>query len=507
MLFIGIFEGIGNLLEKTIRDLIGILEEANSLPIYIQNVGLALLGILIPLAIAILTEVYRKRGSPEEELSELDLQVILDGVFRVKRLVFYTLLIFLPCFFWDILSSGFYRLLELFLSLIGILMVLKTIFDVYYWTKGNAFKYRFNHLKKLDNPADLEVAWRSVWKSKSVNIQNELEFFKIFSSVIDEKLPEKKNLMAVTKLLDDFRIFIGNRSSYFLVASDKVFPKMLNWNYVTWKMEQDYINRRKEGEDLHVWMHLFEILRILKYVIECVEKRALEEGNTSYLFMKHLREHINIHKNEYNYVEYLLKIFYNVYFEKVPTASERFAIWECFPEEWKITKRNIECKDNLEARITLKICLDWVLKRIREAKEDYDRELEDVSYNMFPEVDPKLWAVILIFAFSPYAVGNRVKSVVERKWTFGLLPRAKAVYGDLKENFEEVIRLQELAEVKNTYELAILLFPEVYSKELLEKYREEAEKLKYPDGSEEERKRLKLREIFQGMFNVLSQKA
>ena len=66
-------------------------------------------------------------------------------------------------------------------------------------------------------------------------------------------------------------------------------------------------------------------------------------------------------------------------------------------------------------------------------------------------------------------------------------------------------KAQKLAEIKNTYELAILLFPNHFSKKLLQKYIEDTNKLKYPDDSEEERKRLKLLEIFQGMLDTLSQ--
>jgi hypothetical protein len=500
--FTGVFEETYDIFKTLIEGLIEKLE-ASSLPVYIQNIGLALLGILIPLAIAVLTEVYRKKGSPEEELSELDLQVILDNVFRIKRLLAYTLLVFLPYLVWDV-SSGFFRLLEIIVSAVGICMILQTVFKVYNWTKGNVFAYRFSHLRKLENPVDLEAAWRSVWKSKTVNIQNELEFFKMFSSKIDKMLTEKKCLMTVTKLLNDFLIFIGNRSSILLVTFDEVLPKILNWNFITWKMEREHVSRQKENEDLHIWMHLSEILRILNSIIVDVEKRALEEEHTSYLFLKHLKDNINVNASEQNYARYLLRIFTNVFFEKV-SASERF--WDCFPNEWKITKRNIEDKENLVAKITLEIYLQWASQRIIEAKEDYDRQLDNVSYNLFPEVDPVTWATILIFVYSPFINGNKVKSVIERNWTFGLLSRVRTFSGALEEKIEEAIKSQELAEIKNTYELAILLFPHVYSKELLEKYVEEAKELKYADGSVEEHKRLRLLKVLQGILDTLRQNA
>ena len=214
---------------KIIEDLIKELEQANNLPAYIQNIGLALLGILIPLAIAILTEIYRKKGSSEQELSELDLRVMLDDVFRVKCLLAYALLIFVPFLFWDI-SNGLFRFFEILLSAIGICMTLRTILRVYDWTKGNVFKYRFSYLKNFKKQTDLETAWESVWKSKNVDVNNELQFFKIFSLLIDDMKAEDKNLATVARLLHDFSNFINNRSSLFLVASNEVFPKILNWN-------------------------------------------------------------------------------------------------------------------------------------------------------------------------------------------------------------------------------------------------------------------------------------
>jgi len=488
------------------------LEEANSLPAYIQNIGLSLLAILVPLAIAILTEVYRKKGSLEEEFSELDLHVILDDVFRIKWLVIYSLLIFLPYIAWDI-SNGFIRLFEIILSIIGIGLILKTIYDVYYWTKGDVFKYRFSYLRKLKNPVDLEIVWRSVWKSKNINVQNEKEFFKIFSSVIENKIKTaKRDLITVSRLLNDFLSFIKARSVIFLVAFEEVFPKILEWKFIAWKNEYEYLGQQKD-KDSSIWVHWFEISRILNSIVKSVEERAFEERN-AYLLFKHLQGHINARKDEYilikerkrYYVEDLLGIFYQVLFEKVPSSSERFDVWDSFPNEWKVTKRNIESKENLVARITLSKFLQWASQRILETREDYDRQLDNVSYNLFPELDPTTWAVVLIFVFSPYGE-NRVKSVIERQWTFGFLTRIRIFSGVSEAEIKEIIKQQESVEITSTYELATLIFGDIFTKELLEKYIEEAKALKYADGSKEERKRLRLIEVLQGMLDFLKQRA
>ncbi len=60
------------------------LDKLNNLPTIIQGIGIALLTILIPLAIAILTDVYQKRRDGKIEFANLDLHVILDNVFKIK---------------------------------------------------------------------------------------------------------------------------------------------------------------------------------------------------------------------------------------------------------------------------------------------------------------------------------------------------------------------------------------------------------------------------------------
>lgn len=505
-------EEASNALRMAIESLIEKLEEANTLPVYMQNIGLALLAILVPLAIAILTEVYRKKGSLEEEFAELDLHVILDDVFRIKLLIIYSLLMFIPYVIWDV-SGGFMRLFEIIVSIIGTCLILKTIYDVYHWTKGNVFRYRFSYLKKLKNPVDLEVVWRSVWKSKNINIQNEKEFFKIFSSIIENKMKtQKRDLITVSRLLNDYLSFIKARSVIFLVVFEEVFPKILDWKFTAWKKEYEYLGQRKDKDLTIIWGHWFEISRILDSIIKNVEERAFEERH-AYLLFEHLQRHINAHKSEYliisernrYYIKDLLDTFYQVLFEKVPHSPERFDVWDSFPNDWKVTKRNIENKENLVARFSLDIFLNWAQQRIMETREDYDWRLDNISYNLFPEVDPKTWAVVLIFVFSPYGE-NRVKSVIERQWTFGLLTRTRTFSGVSDTEIKEIIKQQESAEITSTYELATLIFGSIFTKELLEEWIEEAKALKYASGSEEERKRLRLIELLQGISDFLKQK-
>ncbi len=157
----------------------------NDIPPLFQNIGLAFLSILIPLAIVILTEVYKKKGKDDVNYCELDLQIILDHVFKIKSLILYSTLTFLPLVFWG-MSCGTLRIIEITVSTIGVISVASVILNIYKWTKGNAFPFRCTYLRKLDNPNDLVVAWRSVWRAKNADIQEEREFLRIYFSKMDK---------------------------------------------------------------------------------------------------------------------------------------------------------------------------------------------------------------------------------------------------------------------------------------------------------------------------------
>ncbi len=176
-----------NTIRKIINSISIILEKLDNLPNIVQGIGIALLTILIPLAIAILSDIYQKRKDQKIEFANLDLHVILDHVFKIKLLLLYVILIFSPMFLWEI-SSGPYRFIEIVLSIIGICFTSKIILDVYYWTKGSVLKFRFSYLEKLKKYKDFEVVWHSVWQTVNINTQNEREFFEIFSSIIDRLL-------------------------------------------------------------------------------------------------------------------------------------------------------------------------------------------------------------------------------------------------------------------------------------------------------------------------------
>ena len=489
------------------------LSKINNFPNIIQGIGLALLTILIPLAIAILADIYQKRREENKEFTYLDLHVILDNVFNIKLLILSVFLIFLPILFWDILT-GLDILIAINLTYIGILLVIGIIIKVYFWIKGNVFGFRFSYLKKLKNYNDLETVWSSVWQVKNINIQNERKFFQIFFSTVNRllNLAEKsENFKTISKLLNDFYNFINNRS--IAALNEDIFPKILDWHFNFWRKEYELLDKKlldKKGK-LDEWSNCREISRILDVIFDNIEERSLKES-IAHSFFIHLKRHAEHYKKElvegnkthYSYIDSLLSIFCRVFFENIEKSPKKHDIWKhYFPEEWKITKNNFERKENIISKILLSKFLQWARNIILEEKKEFALDLGNVSSNLFPEVEPSLWInIILLFAFSHYK-DNRMKMKfiirIEHSWGFRLIGRIRI--GDN----EESLKKMEEAEIKNTFELAFQLFKKQFSKDNLEKYIKSLKELdsEYKEDPEKEKERLRLLDAFNEMLKFL----
>ena len=474
-------------------------------PDVILTLGIAFLTVLIPLAIAILQSIYQKKGA-KTEFANLDLHVILDSVFNIKRLLFSICLIFIPLLPWkaSLISpsksfSSIYRMIALFVSSLGIFLVGKTIYNVYRWVKGNAFRFRFSYLKRIKNHEDLEVVWRSVWEVENINSQDETTFFEIFSSTIDNLLKtnnsvKRKNLKTALRLLEDFSKYMNIRSIFALIRLE-VFPKILEWHRKAFEEEK---RAREKGID--EWNNYHKMLHILSNIVEEIAKRSLKEG-LNFLFFEPFKEHAENYKFDNRYIDSLIGKFARVFFDNIEDFAKN-NVWDSFPKEWKVTKDNYE--NNNIPQVFLDKFLEWAQGRILQAKEELDRTLDDVTKNLFPEVDPISWSAILIFVMSPYGE-NRVKSVIERPWTFGFWGRPRTYWVEYSNDIES-FRKRTRIEKRNTLELADLLFPKQFSKEKLRDYIKDLKSLEYEKESKEEIRRLRLLRIFEEMLELKSMK-
>lgn len=309
------------------------------------------------------------------------------------------------------------------------------------------------------------------------------------------------NLKIALKMLVDFNNFVGDRSTLFLIRPAGMLKNILGWHFNIWKKEYEYLYNK---DKLDEWADYSEISRILDSIFQQIELRALQERSSS--FFKGLENHVERHKNEsvksHYYIDSLLNNFYRIFFENIESSPDRNSIWEhYFPKEWKVTKMNLD--NNIVARTSLNIFMKWASDRIWQTKEEFDKDLNDVSSNLFPETAPILWARILIFVYSPYS-DDRIREVIKRPWNFGRVGRVRVGSG---EDVEEPSR-EDLLEEEKSFELAGFLFKKDFSKDNLEKYIESLNNLesKYQEGSKEENKRLSLLQIFTKMLEFLRSK-
>jgi hypothetical protein len=320
----------------------------------------------------------------------------------------------------------------------------------------------------------------------------------------------KRDIRTAARLLFDFSNSIDKRSVISLVGFDEVFPKILDWKLTAWKYSLVALDKEENRDE---WVKWFELDQILDTTFRKIGERVLEQKQFlfSTLFLQRFKDHAQAHSDEQimiknkkrYYIEDLFRLFYRLVFEKVSGSDESLYFWSSFPPEWKATKNNLLDEKNSIARISYRVFIDWALNRIQSG-QTFDLQLNDVSNNLFPEVHPEMWAMVLIFVCSQYSSENRVKSVIERPWTFGFRLKPFVFFGEKKP--EEIIQEQKVleeSEIQNTYELTHLLFPEIFTEELLKEYIKQASELEYPENSQENRRKAKLLDGFGGLLAYL----
>ena len=330
---------------------------------------------------------------------------------------------------------------------------------------------------------------------------------------------ENEKLKLAAKLIDDFKKYLDKRSGTFLTYN--ALPKLLTWHVEMWGKDMELLG--KGSETLNLWSQYSQLLMQLDALFNDIETKVLQNNTMDvYTFFRNLEEHAEKFKNEKRivkekderyYIEHLLEIFYRVFFDKIGDSPSSFQIWDSyFPESWKISASTL--KDNPFQRITLGQFMMWAMGRIANAKEkDFDTALNDASEELFPEVDPR-WSAILVLTLSSYDPNARIKSVIERPWTFGFGGRIRVLDGyrvDTPENVakqEAQMRSMDEAEKARTIEMVktlsniVPVFHHTFSHSELTSLKAQAISLEYPADSTYERRRRQLLEIIEAILPV-----
>jgi hypothetical protein len=322
----------------------------------------------------------------------------------------------------------------------------------------------------------------------------------------------KRNIETVARLLFDFSNSLDKRSPIFLVIFDEVLPQILEWDLTAWRHKW---LTEPENRDRAEWINWVELSHMLGSIVEKIGERAIEAKQDlfSTCFLKFFHTHVNLHKNEQvlietrprYYLEDLFRIFYKLVFGKVAGSDESNYFWEVFPDEWKVRKSNIVGGNSFIPLLSWNEFQGLAEQKIRSGTEDL--KLNDVMTNLFPEIEPRVWSIILLLVFASYDPENRTKSVIERDWNrfgFSFKSHVFSFSGEpTKEAVEAAFKANEarkLGETQNAYELAHLLFRGFFTEELLKQCLKETNELQFDEKSPESRKKLKLLEVLEGLM-------
>lgn len=383
--------------------------------------------------------------------------------------------------------------------------------QIYEWSfrKSEVPLKKFLENKIIDE--DLIYIFKELFQMKDTEIEikfdiNPKELMTLYTEKIDKGLEIDEKQEIIQKLFLIFQVNFENRSLCGIFTSN-FWKKFLEWHLKLWK--------KYYSPSRSTYINTFHRL---KNNFDIIFRKVLSEESPTNLydffdkFVRHINENveekIEVKGKEKYYVEKFLRDFCNILFEEACKLPRHHEIWDLIPYEWKITAKNL--KEKIIPGIFFNNFYRWAYNRIVSATEEkYDKCLDKVAYNLFPETEPRIWAEILTFALSGYEPENRVKSFIERPRTFGWIDRNKAYWVSSEKREEEINELfkkEEEEQWKNTIELLKTIehiFGDTFSKENIEKYLKEIETLeqKYKEDDPKYKRLQELKTIFKGIKN------
>lgn len=426
-------------------------------------------------------------------------------------------------------------------------------------------------LKNKQRGETMWISWGSIWKSKLLYF-GEKDFTDIFISHIDNAIKFKRFQTAVG-MAQTYVDSIENRQSLWVGAD--VLPKVLEWSERFWEEEQIYSKNYDNSKKILDWFGknfptfqkwikkintLNRFARILarkiyrlfagteylggwNYFQDIFFKKVfdflIQSGNDSHkLFkgfekfvkkcedrlsgLKEKAEEAKTKSDQDNFRRYgdyfidLISVFSQSFFDSEASSNRYNIRHRYFPNEWKVTKSNLENPKNYTVRILLNEFLRWSTPRIESFDFDVkdqklDKKLDEVARDLFPETDPRLFAKLLIMFFVPQTPDEEMKSAIEWNWNFGKIGRLNFGITSLNYMSDEELYKRDREKLKTqeqkTIELIFTIFSEneMLQKENLEKYKQELKNLEkeYKEDDNLEKKRVRILYLVNQLLNYL----
>ena len=468
-----------------------LIQESSRLPDAMQNIGLALLAVFIPLAISL----FEQADEPGYEV--VDKVVKQEYILGARSFLWKIAAIFTPLLLWD-LPIYQIKIVLIVIWAFGVFLMVKTLVVSYQWLREGRTERRLACLRSRSVDKDTPNLWKSVWGALGDNAQIGEWYFKVFTDLVgsligfpDGGTTENRRLAA--RLLHDSHAFFLKRPIFYLTSQDDAFGQILHWHFSVWEEEYRRISRDKD-KDLEDWMGWHELSSALDEILRIVTERSVKDDH-AFGFFELIKRHVQEYQlksiqgdtNKHFYLQSLFQVFCPTFFESIHDAKDKYDIWHhYFPKEWLITKASLEDKNTLVARGLVHEFFDWAEPRIRLSGErDIDFALDDATRELFPTTDPSVWADLITLALRPWVNDKRMESLIDSPPNFGVIGRIRTFWGDYEKQKDSIVAEQE-EEVRATIELAAKFFPPTFSDKQLSNYLAELESLAYPDDQKKE---------------------
>lgn len=478
---------------------------SQQLPELLQGAVEAVLTLLVSFAIGM---VIHHLSVSERKNNFLDLRIALDYVWEFKSSVAIILTAVLSPMLLSI-GNIYFKCLVFAIWIIALIFLVRIILRLYKWFKGNKDDFRKKYLGSFTkSPEDQVASWSDLWSTDLHKEKQFLErdYFIIFTNQVDLLIASssEKDWDTFSKLLDSYASNLELRNKTFILFFDEFFPKILEWHKALWLKQYSEFSKDKT-EPRQVPRHLiFNVEKTVGKIIKYVTKQKIVGTNgDAFSYFKSLENHINKYRglsingvqHNYIYIEHIP--IYKDLLNLIPTSPDADNIWRhYFPDDWKITKENFE--KNTITRIWYGQFVNWSQEKIWKDSTEWNKELEEVSKELFPSVDPITWAKIYTFALSGQS-DSRVKRIIEKGVNFGYAGRVYSGFGD---DFEKHFAAMYEAEIDATFDLALFLFRKIYIEKNLNDWLREIDSLNYPENSDEFRRK----EVWKGIFLKLLEK-
>jgi hypothetical protein len=456
--------------------IIGPVVALSDYPIYAQNVGIALLTVLIPFIIAVFADILSKLGKPDEKLNELDRRVLLYSVFGLPyRFLTILLLIFLPVFYWDSLNHVG-RAIIILLNIIGAAGMIQIYLALFNWAMGRKDPYRIKQLVKLKKGDDIVYSWRSVWQPGN-DIIFESNAFDAFDKTVRRLLslgPDRfKEFGAVTfALIPDFTNHIKTGDPVeFILYRGKGLQKALQWHQISWLKSES-----RENQDA-TWSEYYGFNNHVEGLLNELYEQIIHRDLT-YVMFQELEAHVSANKDA-KYLQHLMQSLYKPIFE-----LSTYNFWRDFPQAWKLTEKTLNKRDNIIQATTFQNYANWAMSAIDSSKSEIQEQFSLVTRELFPDLDPADFTLLLRLLLQPYG-GGRMQSIIESEWY--------PTMGRMASNTKELIATQSVQRV-NAIDFAVKHFSLLnnYNKQTIKSYMNELNALKFASKTSEEYKRQRI---------------